>query len=261
MIGILDSGLGGLGVARALEEHLPGLDMTYLGDTGRAPYGGRSADKIMAYVDQGVDFLIKKRVEIMVFACTTLSSVVLSNPGRTYAVPFLDAVTPAVNRALELSRSHRIGVIGPEAVVRSRVFEKQIKGLDPVAKIYGKSAPLLVPLIEDGRLDRPETRMVVKKYLHPLKVRQVDVLIMGCNHYTLIKRTMQSKIGKRAKVVDSARTVADCAKRYFEQHGRIGEKTGGKGSRAYYLTDITERIQSTGKMLYGSNITFRCCDL
>ncbi|MBW2676194.1 MAG: glutamate racemase [Deltaproteobacteria bacterium] len=262
MIGILDSGTGGLTVARALGDLLPGMDMTYLGDTGRFPYGSRSSEKINAYVDQGVDFLVEKGAELIVFACVTSSAALLGRPGRSFAVPFVDAVTPTVDRLLALPTCRRIGVVGTEATVRSGVFDVLINKRDPAARIYARSAPLLVPLIEDGRLDRPETRMIAKKYLHPLKVRQVGALVMACNHYRLIRPLLQRKIGKRAKVVDCVSAVADSVKKYAEQHMRGGGgQAGAGGSRTYYLTDITGRIASIGKMMFGRNLTFQYCEL
>lgn len=261
MIGILDSGTGGLMVARGLGELLPDVDMTYLGDTGRFPYGNRSTDKIVAYVEQGVDFLVGKGAALIVIACMTSSAALLRRPGKTFAVPVVDAVAPAVSQALALSTSRKIGVVGTEAAVRHHLFEKLIQAQDPRAGVYAYAAPLLVPLIEEGRLDRPETRMIVKKYLRPLKVRQVDVLIMGCNHYALIKQLMQRKIGRRAKMVDGAAAVVDGAKIYIERHMRPGGQAGRSGSRAYYLTDMTGRIQAAGEMIFGRSLAFQTCEL
>ena len=257
MIGILDSGLGGLTAARLLENQLPEMDITYLGDTARFPYGSKSTDTIAEHVGQGIDFLVGRGADLIVLACVTSSSAWLATGGRKSIVPVVDAVTPAVNRVLTLPASRRIGVVGTQAAVRNRVFADLIRQQDPSAKVYEYDAPLLVPLIEDGWLARPETRMIVKKYLHPLKVRQIDALVMGCNHYALVKQIIQRKISKRTTLVDCVSSVADSAKRYVDLHMRTGVLNRVNGSRTYYLTDLTYPIENKGKKMFGRDLTFQ----
>ena len=261
VIGILDSGLGGLTVARKLGTLLPGVDIIYFGDTARFPYGSRSTGTIADRVGQGMDFLQDRGARLIVLACVTSSAAWLAKGGPEPDVPVVDAVTSTVNRTLGLARCRSIGVVGTLATVQTGVFEKLIRQQDPEAKVYAYAAPLLVPLIEDNRPDRPETRMIVKKYLHPLKVRQIDTLVMGCNQYVRVKQLMQRKIGKRVTMVDCVSAVTDSAKGYLDQHMQPAVHPGANGSRVYYLTDLTDGMVSVGKKTFGRDLTFQLCRL
>ena len=257
IIGILDSGLGGLTVARKLDTLLPNADILYFGDTARFPYGGRSTGIIAGHVEQGLDFLNGKGADLIVLACVTGSAAWLAGGGQEAGVPVVDAVTATVDRVVALKACSSIGVVGTPATVQTGVFDKLISAQSPAATVYSHASQLLVPLIEEGRLERPETRMIVKKYLHPLKVRQIDALVMGCNHFVMVKQLMQRKIGKRTKLVDCVGAVADSTLEYVKGHMPQAAPPGEGGSRSYYLTDLTERMVSVGKKMFGRNLTFR----
>lgn len=259
MIGIFDSGLGGLTVARALLDAMPETGLIYLGDTARFPYGERSTGSIAARVDQGITFLTEKGARMILLACTASSAAWLLRSDETCTVPVVDAVTACVEGLSEYPLSRRVGVIGTEAAVREGLFEEMIRRRNPDAGVYALAAPLLVPLIAAGWVDRPETRMIVKKYLHPLKVKQVDALILGCNYYSAIKKLIQHKIGKRTSLVDGSSAVA--AQAVKSARTRAAALGGAQGTRAYYLTDITQSIAATGKKLFGRHLTFRPCRL
>lgn len=261
VIGILDSGVGGLSVAGKLEALLPNVSMTYLGDTARFPYGLRSAPKIVRRVEQGIDFLKDRGADLIVLACVTSSAAWITNRDRKPGVPVVDAVTSAVDQVLKLPRCGSIGVVGTPATIQTGAFTDMIRQKDPDARVYAYATPLLVPLVEDNRLDRPETRMIVKKYLHPLKVRKIDALIMGCNHYNRMDQLMQRKIGKRTTLVDCAIAVADSAAECAEHHLQQGTHPGAGGSRVYYLTDLTDGVLSIGQKMFGRHLTFRHCNL
>ncbi len=261
IIGILDSGLGGLTVARKLDTLLPGVDIIYLGDTARFPYGSRSTGMIADRVEQGVGFLKDRGAELIVLACVTGSAAWLGHGGREPKVPVVDAVTSLVDRVRTLPRCRKIGVVGTPAAVQTGALGRLITQQDPETRVYEYAAPLLVPLIEEGRLDRPEARLIVKKYLHPLKVRQIDALVMGCNHYVMVKQLMHRKIGKRTMLVDCVSTVADSVCGYVDAHMPHAASPGAGGSRVYHLTDLTDGVGSIGKKMFGRNLTFQRCRL
>ena len=257
VIGILDSGLGGLTVARRLEALLPGADLIYLGDTARFPYGNKSIGRIADRVRLGMDMLKGRGAELIVLACGTGSAAWLSSGKQKPDVRVVDAVTAAVDRVLTLVRCRRIGVVGTPAFVRTGVFSRMLGEKNPELRVHAQEAPLLVPLIEDGRLQRPEVRMIVKKYLHPLKVRQVDTLVLGCNHYGQVKQLMQRKIGSGTRLIDCASVVADSARASADRHLLPSQaRRGTGGSRAYYLTDITDRSVAVGRKMFGRNLAF-----
>lgn len=260
-IGILDSGLGGLTVAHKLDTLLPNADILYFGDTARFPYGGRSTGIIAGQVERGLDVLKEKGADLIVLACATGSAAWLAGGGQEKGVPVVDAVTATVDRLMALKACRRIGVVGTPVTVQTGVFESLISAQDPAARVYSYALPLLVPMIEEGRLDRPEARMIVKKYLHPLKVRQIDTLVLGCNHFVMVKQLMQRKIGKRTMLVDCVGAVADSTLEYVKGHMSQAAQPGEGGSRSYYLTDLTDRMVSVGKKMFGRNLTLQLSKL
>ncbi|MCP4215293.1 MAG: glutamate racemase, partial [bacterium] len=208
MIGVFDSGIGGLTVVRALFEKLPGYDIVYFGDTARTPYGSKSPGTLVEYAIEDTRFLIEKGAKLIVMACNSASSVATEDVSKEFDVPIFEVVTPAAKLSVETTRAGSIGVIGTRATINSGIYEKKIRQIDPEIRIYPASCPLLVPLVEEGWLKRPETVMIVKKYLHPLKVRQIDTLILGCTHYPILKKIIQRKIGKKVSLIDSSEAIS-----------------------------------------------------
>jgi len=260
-IGILDSGLGGLTVARKLDAQLPGADILYFGDTACFPYGGRSTGIIAGQIEQGIDYLKEKGADLIVLACVTGSAVWLAGGGQDAGVPVVDAVTATVDRVMALEACRRIGVVGTPVTVQTGVFDRLISEHNPAARVYSNALPLMVPLIEEGRLDSPETRMIVKKYLHRLKVRQIDTLVMGCNHFVMVKQLMQRKIGKRTVLVNCVNAVADSTLEYVKGHMPQAAQPEEGGSRSYYLTDLTGWMAPVAKKMFGRNLTLELSKL
>ena len=201
MIGIFDSGIGGLTVARAIEQVLPNRSLLYFGDTARTPYGTKSAQVITEYSLRNCEFLLKNGAELIVIGCNSASSVATERLRQEFDVPILEVISPAVKRAAEVTKSGKIGVIGTRATVQSGVYEHMLKASLPECKVFSVPCPLLVPLVEEGWTNRQETKMIIRRYLHPFKDKQIDTLILGCTHYPLLKEL----IGKRAERARRAR--------------------------------------------------------
>ncbi|MFO7560507.1 MAG: glutamate racemase [Desulfobacterales bacterium] len=254
MIGIFDSGLGGLTVVNAIMKNLPGYDLLYFGDTARTPYGTKSQETVIGYSFENTDFLIKKGAEIIIIACNTASSVATRKLSEKYSIPIFEVITPAVEDALAVSKNHRIGIIGTRATVNSNIYTKKIQAKDPDARVYSNACPLLVPLVEEGWMKKPETRMIVKKYLHPLKGGQIDTLILGCTHYPLLKDIIQQKIGKRVKIIDSSLSVAAQIKEYLNKYPEIDSLLSKKGRESFFVSDVTEQFLKTAKKILKKNI-------
>lgn len=247
MIGIFDSGIGGLTVVRSLMEQLPGYDIVYFGDTARTPYGTKSAETVISYSLENTDLLLKHGAKIIVIACNTASSVASYHVAETYDVPIFEVVTPAAEEAVKRSGKLTIGIIGTRATVKSGIYEKKIKAMKPSSRVYSVACPLLVPLVEEGWLKKPETTMIIKKYLHPLKVRQIDTLILGCTHYPLLKEKIQRKIGKKVTIIDSSIAVAEKVKYFLDTHPEIDHVLGKKGAFRLFVSDITDQFEKTAK--------------
>ncbi len=255
MIGIFDSGLGGLTVARAIMDELPGYDITYFGDTARTPYGAKSAGTVEKYALEDIDFLLSKGARVIVMACNSASSVVTEPVIRTLPVPVFEVISPAVVLAAEYSRSGRIGVIGTRATINSNIYKTKILEKRPRAKVFSAPCPLLVPLVEEGWINKPETAMIIKKYLRPLKMQQIDTLILGCTHYPILKKIIARQVGARTFAIDSATAVARSVRTHFEAHPEIEETVSKNGRTAFYVSDMTAQFRETAQMILKRKVT------
>jgi len=247
MIGIFDSGIGGLTVVRAVMDELPGYDMIYFGDTARTPYGSKSSQTVIDYSVQNTKFLIKQGAKMIIMACNTASSVATETLKKKFNLPIYEVISPAVNLSLKETKKSVIGVIGTRATINSGIYEKKIKEQCPDARVYSAACPLLVPLVEEGWLKKPETRMIVKKYLHPLKTRQIDTLILGCTHYPILKSIIQHKIGKRVHVISSSDAVAEQIKFFLSDYPEIDQTLSKNGKSEFFVSDLTRQFEITAK--------------
>jgi glutamate racemase len=235
-------------VVRSVMERIPGYDIIYFGDTARTPYGTKSADTVIKYSLENIDFLLQHGAKIVVMACNTASSVAAQQVAETFDVPIFEVVTPATEQAVCRSVKSVVGVIGTRATVKSGMYEKKIKNMKPDAKVYSVACPLLVPLVEEGWIKKPETMMIIKKYLLPLKARQIDTLILGCTHYPLLKEKIQRKIGKRVTIIDSSIAVAEKVKSFLDDHPEIEDRLGKNSAFRLFVSDITEQFEKTARM-------------
>ncbi|MFW5937144.1 MAG: glutamate racemase [Desulfosalsimonas sp.] len=257
MIGIFDSGIGGLTVVRSVMDQLPGYDIVYFGDTARTPYGNKSSRTVIDYSLQNTQFLINQGARLIVMACNTASSVATDTVQSRFDLPIYEVITPAVNQALESSKKLAIGVIGTRATISSGIYEKKIREKAPDARVYSAPCPLLVPLVEEGWGKKPETRMIVKKYLHPLKTRQIDTLILGCTHYPLLKPVIAPKIGKKVAIIDSSMALAGEIKAFLEAHPEIDRSLSKTHTTDFYVSDITPQFEKTARSVIKQPIELR----
>jgi glutamate racemase len=261
MIGVFDSGIGGLTVVRALLERLPGHDITYLGDTARTPYGSKSADTIVRYSINNIDFLLHKGARLIVIACNTASSYAFEAVRDRFDVPIFEVIGPGAQLAVQSSRRLRIGVIGTRATVASGMYAEKIRQLHSNAKVYATPCPLLVPLVEEGWTRKPETAMIVRKYLHPLKAKQIDTLILGCTHYPVLKGIIQRKIGRRVMLVDSAEAVAQKVDDYLNTPGATPVAPPANGSLKIFVTDTADQFRKTAGLILNQSVPIQHADL
>lgn len=255
MIGIFDSGIGGLTVVKTVFQQLPDYEIVYFGDTARTPYGTKSPATIIDYAIQDTDFLLSKGAKIIVVACNTASSVATEAlRDRFPGVPIFEVVTPAVVKVTQVTKNHNVGVIGTRATVNSNIYDKKIKDLYPDIKVFSNACPLLVPLVEEGWLKRRETKMILKKYLYPLKRKQIDTLVLGCTHYPLLKDIIQAKMGKRVKIVDSSAELAVYIKNYLTEHPEIDVMLKRGDNTQFYVSDLTPTFAEIAKKILGRPI-------
>ncbi|MFA5134039.1 MAG: glutamate racemase [Patescibacteria group bacterium] len=256
MIGIFDSGVGGLTVAKECLRQLPEYDLVYFGDTARTPYGNKSRDAIIKYALEDADFLIKKGAKLLIVACNTVSALAYDVLKEKYPnVPIFEVITPAVNEALAGTKNHRIGVIGTRATVQSGIYERKLKEAKDVF-VESRACPLFVPLIEENWIKHPELKIIARRYLSAFRDHNIDTLILGCTHYPLIKDVIAQRIGKRVRMVDSATALAGKIKKYLEANPEIAGKLGKTGNSEFYVSDLTEQCQCIANRALGKNIKF-----
>ena len=261
MIGIFDSGVGGLTVVRAILEEIPGYDIVYFGDTAHTPYGSKSSETVIGYTIKNIEFLLSQGARVIVIACNTASSVATAEVLERFSVPIFEVITPAVELALQISRNFNFGVIGTRATVTTGIYEKKIMEKHPQAKVYSVACPLLVPLVEEGWMNKPETSMIVKKYLLPLKIRQIDTLILGCTHYPLLKKVIQRKIGRRVRLIDSSISVASSVKAFLAHNAEVKQQLGQNGNLMLFVSDVTDQFQKIATMTLKTDVTLKCVKL
>ena len=190
-VGVFDSGVGGLTVAREIMRNLPSEKIVYFGDTARVPYGSKSKDTVIRYSSQIVHFLREQNVKAIVIACNTASAFALEAVQDKLDIPVLGVIEAGARVAAEETKNKRVGVIGTVGTVGSGIHESYLKRLNPEITVIGKACPLFVPLVEEGWLHDPVTVEVASRYLQELKDEQVDTLILGCTHYPLIRSTIE----------------------------------------------------------------------
>lgn len=254
MIGILDSGIGGLAVARMISDFLDGYDIIFFGDTLRGPYSNKSNIMVETYSLQAVRFLLGKGARLIVVPCHDISSCATRSIAEKYPVDLIDAVNPSVNEALKVSRFSRIGVIGTRTTIESGIYEKKIKESRLSAKVYSNPCPLLLPIVEEGWFKKPETHMIVKKYIHPLKVRQIDTLIAACSYYFFLHDILERKTGKQINVVNSSLILANHIINFLKSNSNLDRKLSRKNRTHFYVTELTPHIRDTAKKFFKKNL-------
>lgn len=232
-IGVFDSGIGGITVLRELAYQFPHENFLYVGDTARLPYGSKSPTTIRKYSEQIIAFLKKQNVKAIVIACNTASSQV---PEKEFTgTPVYNVIDPGSQRALELSHSKRIGLVATRATVQSQAYTKKIHTLEESAQVFAQTAPLFVPLAEEGWDADPITNLIAFRYLQPLLQENIDTLILGCTHYPILKSSIARVTGPNIKLVDSGEAIAHWIQNDMDQK-RILENTPGQGRAINIMT-------------------------
>jgi glutamate racemase len=252
-IGVFDSGVGGLTVVRALMERLPFEDIHYFGDTARVPYGVKSVETIGHYTTQIAEFLLEKRVKLLIIACNTMAAVSSQVVRDLSPVPVLDVIEAGALNALAATRNRRIGVIGTPTTINSNAYGRAIHQIEPDARIVSQACALFVPLVEEGWLDHPVTRMTAQEYLKPVMAEKIDTMVLGCTHYPLIKPLLQEVAGQDVALVDSAEAMAErTAALLTDLNLHTPSRTAA--DYQFWVTDVPLRFQTIGERFLGRSL-------
>jgi glutamate racemase len=248
-IGIFDSGVGGLTVAKHIFQKLPQESIIYVGDTARIPYGSRSPDTIIAYSTQITSFLINQNVKAIVVACSTASSLALKVLEKMSSVPVIGVINFSASSAAKITKSLHIAIIGTQGTIASQSWEKAIAQNNPNIHTVGIACPLLVPLIEEGIVTGPLIMRVLNMYLKSLKTSSVDTLILGCTHYPLIIDALDTYLGKKIQCVDPGLDTA-LELRHLLKTRKLGTQAN-QVKHLFYTTDNPKGFISVAAMFLG----------
>jgi glutamate racemase len=252
-IGVFDSGIGGLTVARALMQQLPQERILYFGDTARVPYGVKSAETIAQYATQIADFLLERQVKLLIVACNTMAAVAAQAIRARSPVPVLDVIAVGAHVAAQRTRNRCVGVIGTLTTVGSGAYDEAIRGHDSDIAIHSQACPLFVPLVEEGWLEHPVTLLTAKEYLSPVLARGIDTLVLGCTHYPLLRPLLAGIAGNEVQLVDSAETMATQTALLL---ARLGLLNPGNVApvHQFYVTDVPQRFRAVGERFLGHTL-------
>jgi glutamate racemase len=243
-VGVFDSGVGGLTVAREIMRQLPDERIVYFGDTARVPYGSKSKETILKYSRQIIRFLRTKDVKAIVIACNTATAYTLDTVSKETDIPVIGVINAGARTAVKATRNGKIGVIGTEATVNTGIYTEVMKKLRPDIEVTGKSCPLFVPLVEEGLLHDSVTDEIASRYLAELKGKYIDTLVLGCTHYPLLRSTMRRLMGDEVTLVNPAYETAIELKELLKEQNLLREPaTDGDGEKyQFYVSDLAEKF-------------------
>jgi glutamate racemase len=257
-LGVFDSGLGGLTVVRALREILPDELIVYLGDTARVPYGTKGAATVIKYALSCARHLVARDVKAVVVACNTVSAVAPERLRIELDVPVIGVVEPGAQAAVDATRTGRVGVLATAGTIASGAYPRAVAQLSTRTEVVGQAAPLLVPLAEEGWVEGEVPRLTVRRYLEPLAAAEVDVIVLGCTHYPLLRAVIDEQvralIGEHVTVVDSARATGAHVREFLSSRDLARPRGAGGGIAGLLVTDMPQRFREVASRFLGGDV-------
>ena len=253
-IGVFDSGLGGLSAVKQMLKAMPNENIIYFGDTGRVPYGNRSKDTIRRYAMQDANFLLKNNVKMVVAACGTVSSVA-PDLEDILKVPYTGVVLPTCFTDLRESKNGKVGVIGTTATINSHSYKTRIQLKNPDFQVFEQDCPLFVPLVENGIIDHNDmiVKLVVEKYLAPLKDAGVDTVILGCTHYPLLKEAIGEYMGDKVLLIDSGKETALYTKKVLQENS-LSNTSSDNGTAKFFVSDTPDNFEKIASLFLSKDM-------
>jgi glutamate racemase len=259
-IGIFDSGVGGLIIAKAIRKTLPEYDYVYLGDTKRVPYGNRSHETVYQFTRESVEYLFKKEnCALVILACNTASARALRRIQKDYKSTNKKVLGVLIPAAEEAAQYKKIGILATTGTVVSNTFPREIKKLDKKVQIFQNPAPMLVPLAEEG-----ENKLVVpflQKYLEPFLNKKLDALVLGCTHYPIFKKEIKKLLSKNTKIISQDEIVPKKLKNYLARHPEISKKLSKNHTAKILVTDMTQSVKKLSQKWFGVNTKLKLVNL
>ena len=245
-IGVFDSGVGGLTVAREIMRQIPNERLVYFGDTARVPYGSKSKETVTKFSKQIVRFLQTQNVKAIVVACNTASAYALDEIEKELDIPIVGVVKPGARVAASTTQNGKVGVIATRGTIQSGIYTQYIQGISDKIQVIGKACPLFVPLVEEGLLEDPVTDEIAMRYLSELKDIDIDTLILGCTHYPLIRSTVAKVMGDQVTLVNPAYETAKELKEVLEKQNLLNDNENRLGTNQYqfFVSDGAEEFKT-----------------
>ncbi len=252
-IGLFDSGVGGLTVAKEMMKRLPNESLLYFGDTARLPYGSKSPEQILEFVREIMSYLLSQNVKMVVMACNTSSALALDTVKKEFPLPVVGLIQPGAKAAFSASRNGRIGVMATQATVNSHAYQIETLVLNPQVKVTEVACPRLVPLVESGKIKDWETAEALKEYLAPLQKEEVDTVILGCTHYPFLKEEIQAIVGEKVTLVDPAQALVAEVARILREQGLSAGKTHQPNYR-YVVSGSAEEFARSARLFLSGQV-------
>lgn len=245
-IGVFDSGVGGLTVAREIMRQIPNERIVYFGDTARVPYGSKSKDTIIKYTRQIIRFLKTENVKAIVIACNTASAFALETVKQEIDIPIIGVVKPGAKTAVATTKNNKIGIIGTEGTINSGIYTEFIHRLNPEIEVVSKACPLFVPLVEEGFIHDEITDAVAKRYLAAFEEEGIDSLILGCTHYPLLRSTIAKVMGENVNLVNPAYETAIELKHLLDDKhlANVADIDSPSSMYRFYVSDAAEKFRN-----------------
>lgn len=263
-IGIFDSGLGGLVVAKSVIKKLPKYDLIYLGDTKRVPYGNRSQQAVFEFTVRAVEYLFQQGCKLVIIACNTASAQALRRiqrellPKKYPDRKVLGVIIPTLETVGEDKKAKRVGILATQSTVSSHIYQVELKKINAKLQVKEQAAPLLVPLIENGA--EKFTRPFVREYLKPLKAFRLDSLVLGCTHYPLLKKIIAHNLPKKVKIYSQEEIIPKKLADYLNRHPEIQSTLSQKGRHTFVVTDLNVNLDTVSRRLFRKKLPFVLAD-
>ncbi len=255
MIGIFDSGVGGLTVVKEIFKHLPEYQIIYFGDTARLPYGTKGADFVKRYSEKITRWLLKNKAEVVVVGCHTVSAWAADYLESKFPkTPIFDMINSSAKDIASATKNKKIGIIGTPGTIKSGAWEKKLKKIDGSLKIYTQSCPLFVPMVEMGFTKGKVTEEIAKEYLKKIKSAKVDVLVLACTHYPLIEKIIKKTMGPKVKIIDPAAVTAKKIKSFLDGNDITAKKIKRGRGHKFFFSDTPYNFEKISHLCFNKKI-------
>ena len=262
-IGIFDSGIGGLTVAKAIHEICPNETLIYFGDTAHFPYGDKSKESIQHYADAITQFLIEKNCKAIVIACNTASAIAGNELRKKYGeiIPIFDVIVPVAEHVAQNYPDKNIGVIATKGTTNSRVYPKTINLISKNTKVNSLATPLLAPMFEEGFFNNNISKTIIQAYLSKSNLKNIDALVLACTHYPIIEKEitqLYAQNKKKISIINSAKIVALSVQKFLQNHNLEAKN---KGVNEFFVSDFTSSFEKTTAIFFGEQVKLNVKDL